>query len=132
MTRKQFEKFRLTVEKEQFRGDCLDPISYGIQRALFEKRKFKRLIAAAAKVTGQTVQTKRQQWARQLQRAIMSQERFERLRRELHAPVVPATPAPPAQVKGDSIGAARSPRNNSKTLAPKPGRATADGLTSRP
>ncbi len=44
MTRKEFEKVRIALEGEKFQEDFADPIHYGIQRAAFEKEKFKKLI----------------------------------------------------------------------------------------
>lgn len=83
MTRKEFEKIRLAIESEKFQEDFTDPITYGIQRAAFEREKFLRLIAAARQVNMQTARTKMEQWKRQLERATQSQERFERLREEI-------------------------------------------------
>ena len=83
MTRKEFERIRIEIESERFNGDCSDPIAYGIQRAAFEREKFKRLIAAARKVPMQTARTKMEQWKRQLERATQSQQRFEKIRAEI-------------------------------------------------
>lgn len=83
MTRKEFERIRLEIEGEKFIGDCSDPIDYGIQRAAFERDKFKRLIAAARQVPMQTARTKMEQWKRQLERATLSQHRFEKIRAEI-------------------------------------------------
>lgn len=83
MTRKEFERIRIEIESEKFRGDCTDPIVYGIQRAAFEREKFKRLIAAARQVPMQTARTKMEQWKRQLERATESQERFQKIRDEI-------------------------------------------------
>ena len=83
MTRKEFERIRIEIESEKFNGDCSDPIVYGIQRAAFEREKFKRLIAAARKVPMQTARTKMEQWKRQLERATQSQQRFEKIRAEI-------------------------------------------------
>lgn len=83
MTRKEFERIRIEIESEKFCGDCTDPIVYGIQRAAFEKEKFKRLIAAARQVPMQTARTKLEQWKRQLERATESQERFQKIRDEI-------------------------------------------------
>ena len=85
MTRKEFEKLRLSIESEKFLGDCSDPITYGIERAAFEKDKFTRLIAAAKQVDMQTARTKLEQWKRQLERASKSQVRFEKIRDEIRA-----------------------------------------------
>lgn len=83
MTRKEFEKLRLSIESQKFLGDSSDPIAYGVERAAFEKGKFKRLIAAARQVKMQTARTKLLQWKRQLERANQSQVRFEKLRQEI-------------------------------------------------
>jgi hypothetical protein len=85
MTRKEFENLRMSIESEKFLGDCSDPITYGIERALFEKEKFRRLIATAKQVDMQTARTKLEQWKRQLERAGQSQQRFEKIRDELRA-----------------------------------------------
>ena len=83
MTRKEFEKIRIEIESEKFHGDCTDPIVYGIERAGFEREKFKRLIAAARQVPMQTARTKMEQWKRQLERATESQQRFQKIRDEI-------------------------------------------------
>lgn len=85
MTRKEFEKIRLAIEGEKFREDCADPITYGIERAAFEREKFQRLIAAARQVNMQTARTKLAQWKRQLVRADETKARFERMREEVRA-----------------------------------------------
>lgn len=85
MTRKEFEKLRMSIEGERFLGDCSDPISYGIERAAFEKEKFRKLIEAAKQVNMQTARTKLEQWKRQLERASKSQIRFEKIRDEVGA-----------------------------------------------
>jgi len=83
MTRKEFERIRIAIESERFSGDCTDPIDYGIQRAAFEREKFKKLIAAARQVPMQTARTKMEQWKRQLERATQSQDRFQKIRDEI-------------------------------------------------
>jgi hypothetical protein len=83
MTRKEFEKVRLAIEGEKFQNNFSDPVSYGIERAAFDCEKFKKLIAAAQEVNMQTTRAKMEQWKRQLQRATVSQQRFERLREEI-------------------------------------------------
>jgi hypothetical protein len=85
MTRKEFEKLRMSIEEQDFSGDYADPIEYGIQRAAFEKRKFQKLIAAARRVNCRTTQTKGEQWRRQLEKAQHSYERFKELRKEIEA-----------------------------------------------
>lgn len=83
MTRKEFERIRIEIESEKFQGNCTDPIVYGIERASFERQKFKRLIAAARQVPMQTARTKMEQWKRQLERATESQQRFQKIRDEI-------------------------------------------------
>jgi len=85
MTRKEFEKFRMSIEEQDFFGNYTDPIEYGIQRAAFEQKKFQKLIAAARKVNMRTTRAKAEQWQRQLERAEHSYERFKELQREIDA-----------------------------------------------
>jgi hypothetical protein len=83
MTRKEFEKLRLAIEGEKFQENFSDPLSYGLQRAAFERGKFQRLITAAQGINLQTTRAKMEQWKRQLERATQSQQRFQRLRDEV-------------------------------------------------
>lgn len=103
MTRKEFERIRIEIESEKFNGDCSDPIVYGIQRAAFEREKFKRLIAAARKVPMQTARTKMEQWKRQLERATQSQQRFEKIRAEIQTVRPNFVVAPPSDMDGPSV-----------------------------
>lgn len=100
MTRKEFEKIRLAIESEKFQDDCTDPVTYGIQRATFERKKFERLIEAAKQVNMQTARTKLEQWKRQLQRADQTRARFERIRDEIRSPrrAIPKEPMAREQV----------------------------------
>jgi hypothetical protein len=83
MTRKQFEAFRLSVEKETFAQTFADPIVYGIQRTIFRRQKLEKLIHAGRKVKSRTVQAKVRRWTRQLERLQNSQDHLEQLRKEL-------------------------------------------------
>ena len=85
MTRKEFEKLRMSIEEEDFCGNYTDPIEFGIQRAAFEKQKFQKLIAAARRVNCRTTKTKGEQWRRQLERAQHSYDRFKELQKEIDA-----------------------------------------------
>ena len=89
MTRKEFEKLRISIEDQDFLGNYTDPIEYGIQRTAFEKRKFLKLIAAARRVNCRTTRTKAEQWQRQLERAQHSYERFKELQKEIDAAKIP-------------------------------------------
>lgn len=94
MTRKEFEKLRLSIEEENFFGNYANPIDYGIQRASFEKKKFQKLISAARKVDFKTTRAKAKQWQRQLVRAEQSYERFKGLQKEIEAAKLKVRPAP--------------------------------------
>jgi len=85
MTRKEFEKFRIAVEHQNFHGESLEPLNYGMQRALFDCEKYKRLIAAAAEVkfNVRTAKSKATQWKRQLERANQTYERLRKLKQEM-------------------------------------------------
>ncbi len=83
MTRKEFEKLRVEIESQKFQSVQLDPIAYGIQRLLFEKEKFKRLIAAAESIPMKTTRAKAERWKRKLQRADESLHRLENIRQEM-------------------------------------------------
>jgi hypothetical protein len=100
MTRKEFEKLRLSVEEEDFFGNCSSPIEFGIQRAAFEKKKFQKLIAMARKVNFKTTRAKAQQWHRQLERAKHSLERFHELKKEIEAARIQIQPAPVSSANG--------------------------------
>jgi hypothetical protein len=108
MTRKEFERIRIEIESEKFHGDCTDPIEYGIERASFERQKFKRLIAAARQVPMQTARTKMEQWKRQLERATESQQRFQKIRDEIKK-VRPAFFSGQRSVESDAASTEQAP-----------------------
>jgi hypothetical protein len=85
MTRKEFERLRISIEGEAFLGDYTNPLEYGIQRAAFEKRKFQKLISAAGKVNMRTTRAKAEQWQRQLEKSQVSHDRFKALKKEMDA-----------------------------------------------
>ena len=82
MTRKEFERLRISIEGKVFFGDYTNPLEYGIQRAAFEKKKFQILISAAQKVNMRTTRAKAEQWRRQLEKAQHSYDRFKALKEE--------------------------------------------------
>lgn len=84
MTFKGFEKFRQELSRDEFRGQNLHPIIYGLERTLFEKRRLKKLIDVGEDVDAITVKGKLLQWKRQLQRLDKVEERFLRLAREFN------------------------------------------------
>jgi hypothetical protein len=79
----EFERTRKAIEGESFSGSSVNPIAYGIERAAFEREKFKRLIAAAKPVQMKTVRQKLERWTRQLDRANETHARFKKMREEL-------------------------------------------------
>jgi ribosome maturation factor RimP len=85
MTRKEFELFRLSLEKEKLSKAVSDPIDYGIQRTLFKKEKLKRLIGVGKNVSSRTVQAKVQRWQRQLNRLDESQAHLVALKKDIDA-----------------------------------------------
>ena len=84
MTLKEFRELELAIRNERFESSS-ETLTYGVERAAFEQQKLKRLIAAGEQVDAKTVRTKLASWQRQLQRAIHSQARFEKMREEMHA-----------------------------------------------
>lgn len=82
MTPKEFDKVRLSIQKERYQGEFDNPFSFAIARAEFEQRRFLRLIAEAQKVVNPTriVQSKIAQWKRQYDRAVKLQERLQETR----------------------------------------------------
>ncbi|MDB6029376.1 MAG: hypothetical protein JWM68_5599 [Verrucomicrobiales bacterium] len=83
MTRKEFEKLRVEIEAQKFQSVQLDPISYGIQRLLFEKEKFKKLIVAAEAIPMKTTRAKAERWKRKLVRADTSLLRLQKVKEEM-------------------------------------------------
>ena len=85
MTRKEFEAFRLAVEKEKFTQLASDPIEYGIQRIEFRRQKLKKLINAGKGIDSRTIQAKIVRWKRQLDRLEKSESRLAELRSDISA-----------------------------------------------
>lgn len=84
MTLKEFRKSVLQIQSEEFKSSS-DGFSYGIERAVFEQKKFRKLIDLARQVDFKTGRTKCAIWERQLEKAIKSQARFEKMRDEMRA-----------------------------------------------
>jgi hypothetical protein len=94
MTRKEFEAYRLSVEKEKFSKSVSDPIAYGIERTIFRKQKLKKLIDAGKNIDSRTVKAKVERWKRQLNRLDLSQEHLTELRKDLTASRLDIRPLP--------------------------------------
>lgn len=89
MTLKEFRELELSIRSEKFESSS-ETLTFGVERAIFEQQKLKKLIAAAEQVDAKTVRTKLASWQRQLQKAILSQARFEKMRDELRTVRTPA------------------------------------------
>jgi hypothetical protein len=85
MTRKEFEVFRLSLEKEKFPKAISDPIDYGIQRTIFKREKLRKLITIGKNIRSRTVQAKIERWKRQLSKLEQSQAHLTELKQELDA-----------------------------------------------
>ena len=85
MTRKEFEIFRLSLEKEKFPKSVSDPIEYGIQRTIFRKERLKKLIAVGKSIRSRTVQAKIERWKRQLSKLDQSQAHLSALKKDIDA-----------------------------------------------
>lgn len=98
MRRTEFAKLRRAIEAEELRIDDSDPINYGLQRALFETEKLRKLIAAAEKFDMQSTRRKAAQWQRRLAKAEEAQRRFEQLKQESDArkAIATSTSLPPS------------------------------------
>jgi len=80
MTRKEFERFKLSLESQVLNGEGRGPLEFGMKRALFKRQKFEKLLAAAKTLNCLTVTSKVEQWQRQLARANATYERLRKLR----------------------------------------------------
>lgn len=83
MTRKEFEIFRLSLEKEKFPKSISDPIEFGIQRTIFKKEKLRKLISVGKNIRSRTVQAKIERWKRQLNKLEQSQAHLTELKKDL-------------------------------------------------
>ncbi len=85
MTLQEFERCRLGLEREKFRGELADPLNFGIDRAQFEKNRLQKLIELGKGVRSKTVQAKIDRWKRQLRRVNVSINRLGKLKAEIAA-----------------------------------------------
>jgi len=97
MTRKEFEVFRLSLEKEKCPAAISDPIEYGIHRTIFKREKLKKLISVGKNIRSRTVQSKIERWKRQLHRLENSQEHLTLLKKELDAAKISIIPRQSSQ-----------------------------------
>lgn len=89
MTLKEFHKLALKIQSEEFKSSS-DGFTYGLERAVFDQEKFKKLIELAREVDCKTGQTRLALWERQLERAIKRQARFEEMLNNMRAEAKPS------------------------------------------
>lgn len=85
MTYKDFKRQVFAIYNETFNGDDKSPIEYGIQRAAFEEKKLRRLIALADQTSFSTAKRKVAGWQRQLERVQQIKARLELRKKEAPA-----------------------------------------------
>jgi hypothetical protein len=84
-SQRELERLRQDIEPQELINENGAPILYGVERAIFEQQKFKRLIAIARKIKTRTAREQRRQWMRQLECARAAQARFQKLRDDIRA-----------------------------------------------
>ena len=83
MTMKELNDLEAAVEREIFCSACLDPITYGIEKAMFDQQRWKKLLGAVKQFDEEGKAARIEHWTRQLEAARQSQLHLERLRDEL-------------------------------------------------
>ncbi len=114
MTRKEFEKLRVEIESSKFKSVEVNPISFGIQRLLFEKEKLKQLIKAAESIPMKTTLAKAARYKRKLERANASLLRLQKTEADEKRQILSKTnigkyakfrvPTVPAAARAQSFG----------------------------
>lgn len=77
MNFKEFKQESLKIALEQFESKEFHPLDFGIQRALFEEQRLRRLIELAEHVDSLTVKRKAAGWRRQLEKTVSVRNRME-------------------------------------------------------
>ncbi len=85
MTYKEFKRHVFTIYSENYNGEDVSPIEYGIQRAKFEEIKLERLIVLAEQTDFSTAKRKVAGWRRQLERVHQIRARLEQRKTETMA-----------------------------------------------
>ena len=85
LSEKEFERLRRNIEGQELLNEYGIPIAYGVERAIFEQEKFKRLIAVAHQAHTRSARKQLRQWVRQLECARRAQLRFQKLRDAIRA-----------------------------------------------
>ena len=83
MTFIQFKRQVTGILQEKFVSQEFSPLKYGIERAVFEERKLKRLISAAEQADCLTAQRRKQAWLRQLEKTGQNRSRLEKMQQEI-------------------------------------------------
>lgn len=82
MTFKEFQVFKLKLNREVFIETGCGHISERIQRQEFEKAKLRKLIATGKQVPARTVEKQVVRWERMLARMELTQSRLQKLKVE--------------------------------------------------
>lgn len=82
MTYKEFKRQVFAIYNDNYKGEDVSPIEYGIRRAEFEEEKLKRLITLADQTIFSTAKRKVAGWRRQLERVHVIRVRLEQRRAE--------------------------------------------------
>ncbi|MGZ4962207.1 MAG: hypothetical protein ACXWIU_16035 [Limisphaerales bacterium] len=85
LSQREFDRLRRKIEDQEFIDEYGVPIPYGVERAIFEQQKYKRLIAVARQTQTPPARKQRQLWLRQLECARRAQTRFQKLRENIRA-----------------------------------------------
>jgi hypothetical protein len=105
MTYKEFKREVFAIYNQSFAGDDKNPIEYGIQRAEFEEKKLRRLIALADQTAFSTAKRKVAGWRRQLERVQQIKARLGSRRKEMPLAVEAGrtSAVPPSLAAGRAI-----------------------------
>ena len=77
MNFKEFKQQSLKISLEPFESKEFHPLDFGIQRALFEEERLRRLIELAEQVESLTVKRRAAGWRRQLEKTKSVRNRLE-------------------------------------------------------
>jgi hypothetical protein len=80
MNFKEFKQRSLQISLEPFQSKEFHPLDFGIQRALFEEQRLRRLIDLATQVDSLTVKRKAAGWQRQLEKTVSVRNRLQSMR----------------------------------------------------
>jgi hypothetical protein len=85
LSQKEFDRLRRDIEAEELLNEYGTPILYGVERAVFEQQKYKRLIAVARRYQIPSARKQQRQWMKQLECARKAEARFQKLRTDIRS-----------------------------------------------